>query len=50
VIDTNPDINDINDWISEIKSEQMKSYKPGQSGAYGGGYHPNAAGHGGGYR
>lgn len=50
-IDTNPDPMDYNsEWLSKIERKKMHNYKPGQSGAYMGGYKPNASGHGGGYR
>ncbi len=50
-IDTDPDpLEDLTNWRSRVEKWKMEDYKPGQSGAYMGGYHPNAAGHGGGYR
>ena len=50
-IDTDPDpLEDLTNWRSRVEHWKMEDYKPGQSGAYMGGYHPNAAGHGGGYR
>jgi hypothetical protein len=43
-IDTNPSLESMNEFMKDVSERSMSGYKPGQSGAYGGGYRPNPPG------